>query len=216
MKQFVVIGLGNFGLNVAKSLASKGNQVLAIDKDQDRIDEIKDDVSDAIIADAKNVKVLNEFIPASIDAVIISIGENMEASILATRYLKERKIKRIVVKAINDNHAKILELMGADDIILPEKDMALSLAQKLTSANLLEHIPLTSEFSIVEVAAPEDFIGKTLRQIKLRSKYNLLVIAVKNVLQDKFYLMPEADFKLVPDCLIVIMGRREDIEKFKI
>jgi trk/ktr system potassium uptake protein len=216
MKQFVVIGLGNFGFNVAKSLASKGNQVLAIDKDQDRIDEIKDDVSDAIIADAKNVKVLNEFIPASIDAAIISIGENMEASILATRYLKERKIKRIVVKALNDNHAKILELMGADEIILPEKDMAISLAQKLSSVNLLEHIPLTSEFSIVEVAAPENFIGKTLRQIKLRSKYNLLVIAVKDVLQDKFYLMPEADFKFIPDCLIIIMGRSEDIEKFKI
>jgi len=216
MKQFVVIGLGNFGFNVAKSLASQGNQVLVIDKDEDRIDEIIDDVSDAIVVDVKNFKILNEFIPASIDAAIISIGENMEASIIATRYLKEKKIKRIVVKAINENHAKILEILGADDIILPEKDMALSLAQKLSSDNLLEHIPLTSEFSIVEVAVPEDFIGKTLRQIKLRSKYNLLIIAVKDVLQDKFYLMPDADFKLIPDCLLVIMGRREDIEKFKI
>lgn len=216
MKQFVVIGLGNFGFNVAKSLASQGNQVLVIDKDEDRIDEIIDDVSDAIVVDVKNFKILNEFIPASIDAAIISIGENMEASIIATRYLKEKKIKRIVVKAINENHAKILELLGADDIILPEKDMALSLARKLSSDNLLEHIPLTSEFSIVEVAAPEDFVGKTLRQIMLRSKYNLLIIAVKDVLQDKFYLMPEADFKLIPDCLLVIMGRREDIEKFKI
>ena len=216
MKQFVVIGLGNFGFNVAKSLASRGNQVLAIDKNQDRIDEIKDDVSEAIIADAKNIKVLDEFIPDAIDGVIISIGQNMEASILATHYLKERKIKQIIVKAINENHAKILKLMGADDIILPEKDIALSLAQKLSSPNLMEHIPLTSEFSIVEAAVPEDFIGKTLRQIKLRSKHNLLIIAVKDVLQDKFYLMPDADFKLIPDCLLIIMGRREDIEKFKI
>ena len=216
MKQFVVIGLGNFGFNVAKDLAKKNNQVLAIDTDQDRIDEIKDYVSDAIIADAKNTKVLDEFITKAVDAVIISIGENMEASILATHYLKERKIKLIIVKAINENHAKILELMGADEVILPEKDIALSLSGRLSSANLLEHIPLTSEFSIVEIAAPEEFIGKTLKQIKLRTRFNLLVIAVKDVLQDKFFLMPEADFKLIPDCLLVIMGRQEDIENFRI
>jgi len=216
LKQFVVIGLGNFGFNVAKALAARKNQVLAIDTDQDRIDEIKDYVSDAIIADAKNTKVLNEFITDSVDTVIISIGQSMEASILATHYLKERKIRQIIVKAMNESHAKILELMGADEVILPEKDIALSLSQKLSSANLLEHIPLTSEFSIVEITVPEGFIGKTLKQIQLRSKYNLLVIAVKDVLQDKFYLMPEADYKLVPDCLLIIMGRREDIEKFRI
>jgi trk system potassium uptake protein TrkA len=215
LKQFVVIGLGNFGFNVAKALAVRKNQVLAIDLNQDRIDEIKDYVSDAIIADARNLKVLNEFITEAVDAVIICIGQNMEASILATHYLKERKIKRIIVKAINESHAKILELMGADDVILPEKDIALSLAQKLSSANLLEHIPLTSEFSIVEIAAPEDFIGRSLKQIRLRSKYNLLVIAVKDVLKNNFFL-PEAEFTLMPDCLLIIMGRREDIEKFKI
>ncbi len=216
MKQFVVIGLGNFGFNVAKALAKKNNQVLAIDIDNDRIDEIKDYVSDAIIADAKNIRVLNEFVTSSVDAVIISIGENMEASILATHYLKERKIKQIIVKAINENHAKILELMGADEVILPEKDIAFTLARRLSSDNLLEHIPLTSEFSIVEISAPEDFIGKTLKQLKLRSRFNLLVIAVKDVLQERFFLMPEAEFKLMPDCLLVIMGRQEDIEKFKV
>jgi trk system potassium uptake protein TrkA len=216
MKQFVVIGLGNFGLNVARSLAAKGNQVLAIDIDQSRIDEIKDDVSEAIIADTKNTKVLNEFITSAVDAVIICIGQNIEASILTTHYLKEKNVKRIIVKAMNENHARILELMGADEVILPEKDMAVSLAQKLSSANLLEHIPLTSEFSIVEVAVPENFVSKTLKQLQLRSKFNLLVIAVKDVLQNKFYLMPDAGFKLIPDSLLVIMGRREDIDRFKI
>ena len=216
MKQFVVIGLGNFGFNVARALAEKNNQVLAMDISNDRIDEIKDYVSDAVIADAKNLKVLNEFITSSVDAVIISIGQSMEASILATHHLKERKVKRIIVKAINENHARILELMGADEVILPEKDIAFALARKLSSANLLEHIPLTSEFSIVEIAAPEDFIGKSLKQIKLRSRFNLMVIAIKDILQEKFFLMPEAEFVLMPDCLLVIMGRQEDIEKFKV
>ncbi len=216
MKQFVVIGLGNFGFNAARALAEKNNQVLAMDISNDRIDEIKDYVSDAVIADAKNLKVLNEFITSSVDAVIISIGQSMEASILATHHLKERKVKRIIVKAINENHARILELMGADEVILPEKDIAFALARKLSSANLLEHIPLTSEFSIVEIAAPEDFIGKSLKQIKLRSRFNLMVIAIKDILQEKFFLMPEAEFVLMPDCLLVIMGRQEDIEKFKV
>lgn len=216
MKEFVVIGLGNFGFNVAKSLSAKGHQVLAIDTNEERIDEIKDYVSEAIIADAKNTKVLNEFIHESVDSVIISIGQNMESSILTTHYLKNKKIKRIIVKAINENHAKILELMGADEVILPEKDMAISLAQKLSSNNMLEYLPLTSEFSIVEAAVPENFIGKTLSEIKLRSKYNLLVIAVKDIMQDKFHLMPNAEFRLVPDCLMIIMGRREDVEKFRI
>ena len=216
MKQFVVIGLGNFGLNIAKALAVRGNQVLAIDIEQNRVDEIKDDVAEAIIADAKNAKVLNEFITNAIDAVIICIGQNMEASILATHYLKQKNVKRIIVKAMNENHARILELMGADEVILPEKDMAISVAQKLSSANLLELIPLTSEFSIVEAAVPENFIGKSLKQLQLRSKYNLLVIAIKDVMQNKFYLMPDAGFNLIPDSLLVIMGRREDIEKFRL
>lgn len=216
MKQFVVIGLGNFGFNVAKSLASRGHQVLAIDIDKERIEDIKDYVSEAIIADSKNTKILSEFIHDTVDGVIISIGQNMESSILTTHFLKERKIRQIIVKAINESHAKILELMGADEVILPEKDMAVSLAQKLSSNNLLEYLPLTSEFSIVEAAVPEKFIGKSLREIKLRTKYNLLVIAVKDIMQDKFYLMPNADYKLVPDSLIVIMGRRSDVDKFNI
>ena len=216
MKQFVVIGLGNFGFNVAKSLSAKGHQVLAIDTSEERIDEIKDYVSEAVIADAKNTKVMNEFIHDTVDGVIISIGQNLESSILTTHYLKGKKIRKIIVKAINENHAKILELMGADEVILPEKDVAVSLAQKLSSNNMLEYLPLTSEFSIVETAVPEKFIGKSLREIKLRSKYNLLVIAIKDILQDKFYLMPNADFKLIPDSLMIIMGKRDDVEKFNI
>lgn len=216
MKQFVVIGLGNFGFNVAKSLALRGHQVLAIDNDENIIDEIKDYVSDAIIVDVKNKKVLNEFITNSVDAVIVSIGQNMEASILATHYLKERKIKQIIVKAINENHAQILKLMGADETILPEKDMAINLAHKLSSVNFLEHVSLTSEFSIVEAAVPEEYVGRTLRQLQLRSKYNILIIAVKDILQDKFYLLPSADYRLVPDSLMIIMGRQPDVEKFKL
>lgn len=216
MKQFAVLGLGNFGFNVAKSLAQRGHQVLAVDIDENKVDDIKDIVTEAITADVKNFKVLNEFISDSVDSVIVSIGQSMEASILVTHYLKEKKIKHLIVKANNENHAKILELMGADEVILPEKDIAVSLASRLSSPNLLEHIPLSSELSIIEAAVPEEFAGKTLNQIKLRSKYNLLVVAVKDIMSDKVFLMPEAEYKLPPDSLMIIMGRKEDLAKFRI
>ena len=179
--------------------------------------QLKADYTDFIdLALNKNAKLLNEFIYDTVDGVIISIGQNMVSSILAAHYPKGRNNRQVIVKTINENHAKILELMGADEVILPEKDMAISLAQKLSSNNMLEYLPLTSEFSIVEAAVPENYFGKSLREIKLRTKHNLLVIAVKDIMQDKFYLMPNADYKLFLDSLMVIMGKRNDIEKFNI
>ncbi len=216
MKQFVVIGLGNFGFNVAQFLTSKGHQVLAIDCDQQKVDEISDFVTDAVVTDVKNFKVLKEFITPKIDAAIISTGQNLEASILVTHYLKDLKINHIIVKAVDENHAKILELMGADEIIRPERDMALFLAQRLTTPNLVEHIPLTAEYSIVEITAPEKYFGKSLRDIQLRAKFNLLVIAVRNILTDSLTLMPAADFIIKPDVILVIMGKMKDLDNFKL
>ena len=207
MKEYVVIGLGNFGYSIATKLASKGHQVLAIDSDSERVDDIKDKVTDAIAADVRNKRVLREYIGKNVDAVIVSVGESMEASILATHYLKELGIRHIIVKAISDDHAKLLKITGADEVIFPEKDMAAIIAQRLTTYNLLEHIPLTSDYSIVEIAVPDKFAGKTLKDIQLRVKYDVLVLAVKEILMDKIYLMPDGNFKITPDCLLVLMGK---------
>ena len=216
MKQYAVIGLGNFGNNLAMSLSKKGHQVLVMDIDKDRVDAIQDSVTDAIVGDIRNKKMLAEFISASFDAVIVSIGQNLEGSILATHYLKEMKVKYIIVKAINEDHAELLKIMGADEIIFPEKDMAEWLSKRLTVPDLLEHIPLTSEFSIVELSAPEKFFGKSLNDLKLRTKYNVLVIAVKDVMRDSFILMPDANYKILPDNILVIMGRSNDIDALKL
>ena len=216
MKDFIVIGLGNFGYNVAVQLAKKRNNVLAIDIDSERVNEIKDQVTESIIGDAKNKKMLSEFIDKTIEAVIISIGQNMEASILATHHLKEFGIKNIIVKAINEDHAQILKLMGASEIIFPEKDTAFWLAQRLTSPSLIEHIPLNSEFSIIEIATPDKFANKTLKELQLRKKYQVLVIGIKNILQDTYTLMPDGNFKLEPDTILLVMGKKEDLDKVKI
>ncbi|MHC1737858.1 MAG: TrkA family potassium uptake protein [Ignavibacteriaceae bacterium] len=216
MKHYAIIGLGNFGYNLALKLIDLGNEVLVIDNDEQKINKIKSRLTDAIIGDAKDKNILSDLFNANIDAAIISVGENLEASILAVHHLKELGVKRIIAKSISDEHEQLLKIVGADEIISPEKDMANLLGLKLSSTNLLEHIPLTSEFSIIEAAVPDSFIGKTLKELKLRNKYGILVIAVKKILTDEFVLMPESDFKFEPDFLLIIMGTKKNIEAFRV
>lgn len=216
MRQFVVIGLGNFGHNVAISLFEQRNQVLAIDANSKKIEQIKDKVTQAVVVNVKEKEALSEFISNDIDAAIVSLGDKIETSILTTLYLKELGVKKIIVKAINDDHGQILKLIGAMEIIYPEKEEAVRLAHRLTIPNLIEHIPLASEYSIVEIAVPDNFVGKSLKELQLRSKYNVEVIAVKDVLQDTLHLIPEADVKIKPDSVLMVIGKEVDINKFKV
>lgn len=216
MKQFIVIGLGNFGFNVASDLAKLGHQVLAIDSSSKKIEEIKDKVTQAVVADAKDKKVLSEFVSDDVDAVIVGVGDNIEASTVVVLYLKELGAKRIIAKAMNDDHGEILKSIGANEIIYPEKDVATRLAERLTTPNLIEHIPLAMEYSIAEIACPDKFIGKTLKELQLRNKYDVEVIAVKEVLLDKFHLIPKADFKIGADIALIVIGKKEDIDRLRL
>ncbi len=216
MKEYAVIGLGNFGFNIAKKLAEKGNKVLAIDINPAKVDEIKDIVDDAVIGDVKNKAFLKEFIDNKIDGVVISIGSNMVDSILAVHHLKALKVNNIIVKAQNEVHAELLKVIGVQEIIFPEKDIAELIAHKLTEPNLLDYIPLSSDFSIVEVACPDNFSGKTLKELKIRSKYDVLVIAVKDILNDTFTLLPDSIFKFRPDTILTLLGRKDNLDKFKL
>ena len=213
MKQFIVIGLGSFGYNLAESLAKMGHEVLVIDKEEKKIESIKGNVTHAVCADATDKKMLEKFVSPDADAVIVGLNEGMESSTLATLYLRDMGIKNIIVKTLSDDHAKILKAIGATEIIYPEKDEAIRLAERLSTPNLIEHLPLTPEYSIVEITPPENFIGKTLRELELRKKYGFIVIAVKDVLTNTFYLIPGADFKIRENTALMIMGKKEDIEK---
>ena len=216
MGQFVIIGLGNFGYHVAVTLFEQRNQVLAIDANSKKIEQIKDKVTQSIVANVKEKEALSEFINDDIDAAIVSLGDKIEASILTTLYLKDLGVKRIIVKAVNDDHGQILGLIGATEIIYPEKDEAVRLAQKLTMPNLIEQIPIASEYSIMELAVPDNFIGKSLKELQLRNKYGVEVIAMKDVLQDVFHLIPGADVKIKPDSVLVVMGKEADIKKLRV
>jgi trk system potassium uptake protein TrkA len=211
--KFAVIGLGSFGSNIAKTLYEKGNEVLAVDEDKDKIEEVKNFVSHAINMDSADKENLQAMGIKDMDVVIVSLGPEMEASILTVLYLNELGARRIVAKALTEDHAKILESVGATEVIYPEKDMAIKTALKLSCPNVLEYLPLISGFGIQEIAPPEKFIGKNLRQLDLRNKYGIQVIAIKELIPEKTTFVPKADFVLKDSDILVIMGEDKQLEK---
>ncbi len=211
--KFAVIGLGSFGSNIAKTLYEKGNEVLAVDEDKEKIDEVKNFVSHAVHMDAADKENLQALGIKDMDVVIVSLGPEMEASILTVLYLNEMGTKRIVAKALTEDHAKILESVGATEIIYPEKDMAIKTALKLSCPNVLEYLPLISGFGIQEIAPPEKFIGKNLRELDLRNKYGIQVIAIKELIPEKTTFVPKADFVLKDSDILIIMGEDKQLEK---
>lgn len=211
--KFAVIGLGSFGSNVAKTLYEKGNEVLAVDKDKGKIDVEKTFVSHAVNMDSADKENLQAIGVQEMDVVIVSLGPEMEASILTVLYLHELGAKRIVAKALTEDHGKILEAVGATDIIYPEKDMAIKTALMLSNPNILDYLPLTSDFGIQEIAPPEKFIGKTIREIDLRNKYGVQIIAIKEIIPEKMTFIPKADFIIKDSDILVIMGEEKQLAK---
>ena len=213
MKRFCVIGLGNFGFFVASTLYRQGHEVVAIDTDREKVQRIQDHASYAILGDAANKEFLKGQGIAEMDAVIVSTGERSHLSTLITLYLKELKVRRILVKAIDEDHGRILEKIGASEIIFPEKDMAMKVARSLASPNVLEYIPLADEYSITETAPPAHFIGKNLIELDLRRKFNVTIIGIKDVLTDEFNISPPATYLVKDSDLLVLIGRTEDVER---
>jgi trk system potassium uptake protein TrkA len=211
--KFAVIGLGSFGVNVAKTLYEKGNEVLAVDADKDKIEQVKTFVSHAVHMDAADKENLQALGIQEMDVVIVSLGPQMEPSILTVLYLHEIGVKRIVAKALTEDHARILDAVGATEVIYPEKDMAIKTALKLSSPNVLEYLPLISGFGIQEIAPPEKFIGRTLKQLDLRNKYGIHVIAVKELVPEKTILVPKADFVIKDSDILIIIGEEKKLSK---
>ena len=211
--KFAVIGLGSFGKHVAKTLYERGHDVLAVDCDKDKIEELKVSVSHAVQMEAADKENLEALGIKDMDVVIVSLGPNMEASILTVLHLREIHVKRIVVKALTEDHVKILEAVGATEVIYPEKDMAVRTALKLSDPNVLEYLPLISGFGIQEIAPPEKFLGKSLKELDLRNKYGVQIIAVKGLVPEKMTLIPTGDFVIKDSDVLIIMGEDEQLAK---
>jgi len=215
MKRVIVIGLGIFGFNIAKDLYENGIEVVAVDKDKEMIQKIKDFSTKAILADGTDKEVLESIGIQEDDVVIISFGEDLAASTLITLHLKEMKVKRIIVKAPNEDHKRVLEKVGATEVIIPEREMADKVAKGLISPNVLDYIPLSEDYTICELAPPSGFFGKTIGELHLRSRYHVEVIAVREVLPDRIQMVPRADFVIKDSDVLVVIGKEEDVQKIK-
>jgi trk system potassium uptake protein TrkA len=214
MKSFAVIGCGRFGSSVAKTLFELENDVLAIDIDSDTIQGISEYVTRAVKADATQESSLRELGLNNFDVVIISIGSNMEASIIATLISKELGARNIVAQAQSELHGKLLKKIGADKVIFPEMDMGARVAHNLTSSNILDYIQLSPDFSVLEIAVLESWHQKSLSELRLRNHYGINVIAIKR--HDEIIASPSPDFVLNKYDIVVIIGSTEDVKKIEL
>jgi len=215
VKRVVVIGLGIFGFHIAKELYENGMEVIAIDKSKEVIQKIKDFSSKAVVADAREKDVLESIGIQEDDVVIVSFGEDLSSSTLLTLHLKELNVKRIIVKAPNEDHKRILQKVGATEVIIPEREMAGKVAKSLISPNVIDYIPVSEDYNISEIAPPPSFIGKSIAELNLRNKYHIEVIAIRDVLSDKITLIPRATSVIKDSDILVIIGKEPDIKKIK-
>ncbi len=215
MQRVVVVGLGIFGFNIAKDLYESGMEVIAIDKNKEMIQKIKDHSTKAILADATDKSLLETIGMQEDDTVIVSFGEDLAASTLLTLHLKELHVKNIIVKAPNEDHQRILERVGATEVIIPEKEMARKVAKSLISPNVLDFLPLSQEYTISEIAPPPSFLGKTIGETQMRKKHRIVVIASRDVLTDEIQMIPSADFLIKDSDILVVIGKEQDINKLK-
>ncbi len=215
MKQFAIIGLGNFGHYLSTHLYKKGYDVLAIDKNPDLVQGIKDLVSRAVVADATDKKAMEALGVKEVDAAVVCIGTVLSASILATLNLKDIGVERVLAKAVNDIHGRILEKVGAEEVLFPEKDTAISLAERLHNPNMLDFLPFLEGYSIIQLAPPKEFIGKTLRDLDLINRFGVQVVAIKEIIPDRLNLIPTAQFIVKDSDFMVLLGPNDALDKLR-
>ncbi|MEW5723770.1 MAG: TrkA family potassium uptake protein [Thermodesulfobacteriota bacterium] len=215
MKKYAVIGLGKFGFHVAKALYEEGHEVIAVDRDKARVQAVSNHCTQAVVLNATEKDRLQALGLETIDAVIVSTGTQISVSILICLYLQEMGVKKILVKAVDEDHAKVLTKVGASEIVHPEKDMALRVARNLSTPNILDFIPLAEDYNLIEIEPPRAFIGKTLRELNLRAKHNVHIIAIKELVPDRFNLVPPAGFLIKDSDILIMLGKAEDIRKIK-
>ena len=208
-RQFAVIGLGRFGSNMAKALSKMGYEVLAIDKNQHKVQEFSDEVTHVVQADTTDENALRELGILNFDVVVVAIGEDVHANVLTTLQLKEIGVNFIVATSRNSLHTKLLEKVGADRIVAPERDMARRVAYNLASTSVMDYIELSPRFSIVEITAPKAFQNKTIAESNIRAKYGINVVAIKR--GEDLIISPLPSEKIIKDDIVVVVGKNESI-----
>lgn len=212
-KQFAVIGLGRFGGSVARALCEMGYEVLAVDKNEQRIQDFSNIATHAVVADTTDEEALNALGIRNFDIVVVAIGEDIQSSILTTLILKEMDVQKVVVKAQNALHGKVLYKIGADKVVYPERDMGIRVVHSLISPNILDIIELADDYSIVEIHAGEFFSGKTLKDLDIRAKFGCNVMAIKS--GDRINIAPLASDRINEGDILVVIGHNDDLQRLE-
>ena len=215
MQRVVVIGLGIFGFNIVKELYENGFEVIAVDKDKDAVQQVRDCSTKAILADGTDKEIMEAIGIQEDDYVIISFGEDLAAATLITLHLRQMKVKTIIVKAPNEEHKLILEKVVATEVMIPEKEIAHKVAKSLISPNVIDYLPLSDDYMIFEMAPPNSFLGKSIAQLQLRSLYHIEVIAIRDIVSDKIHMVPGAEFVIKDGEILVVIGKEKDIQLIK-
>ncbi|MTI61190.1 MAG: TrkA family potassium uptake protein [Firmicutes bacterium] len=213
MKQYIVIGLGNFGASVAKTLVDKGYNVLAIDKNKEKVQELANTVTHAVEADATDEEVLKTLGVRNFDLAVVSIGNNIHANVLTTLLLKELGVSYVIVKAQDNLHGNLLSKVGADRIIYPERDMGVRIAHNLISSNVMDYLEFSPNYSIIELPVTASMVGKNLAELKIGSQYNLNLVAIKR--KGEINISVRNDISFSSGDIMVVFGSNNDLKELQ-
>ncbi|OXM87209.1 potassium channel family protein [Paenibacillus rigui] len=211
--QYAVIGLGRFGSSLAKELVKLGYEVLGIDKDEEMVDEMSEVLTHVVVADATDEEVLRSLGIRNFDCAIVAIGDDIQSSIMTAILLKDIGVKTVVTKALSELHGKVLQKIGVDRVIFPERDMGVRVAHQLVSPNLLDYIELSKDYTIVELSVPKRLSGRTLRELDPRAKYGCSVVAINK--KKGVIIAPTATDTVDEQDVMVIIGTNDQIESFE-
>ena len=211
-KQFIVIGLGRFGYSVVKTLVDANADVLAIDMNEEKVDDVSEIATHAVAVDATDENALKALGIRNFDVAVVCVGD-MQSSVLITLICKELGVKYVLVKAKDELHAKVLFKIGADKIVFPERDTGIRVANNLLASNLIDFIEIFKNYGMLEISVPADWVGKSLLELNIRKNFNVSVIAIKH--GEEINVNPSADDKLTKGDVIVVIGSDEDMNKIK-
>lgn len=212
-KSFLVVGAGRFGKSVARTLYGEGHDVMVVDKDEDLIQQVSSEVTDAVSADITSESCVKALGIRDFDAVVLAIGFDVQASIMAAILLIEKEAKYILAKAQTDLHGKVLEKIGVNRVIYPERDMGQKIARSLIAPTIIDMIELSDDYSVVEVKAPPEMVGKTLLELNLRARYGISVIALRRNNGSQTNISPIAEDVIEAEDIIVAIGENKYLQK---
>ena len=210
-KQYIVVGLGRFGRAIAETLCEAGEEVLGVDMDMDLVEDMRDRITQAVQMDAMDRDALTALGVKDFDVAFVTMGSDIRASGTITLMLKELGVKRVIAKAHDDFHGRMLEKLGADKVLFPERDMGRRIAHNLVSGNIIDYLELSPDYSMAEVRPKREWVGKALKDLQLRSRVGINIIAIKN--GESVDPMPQPDSVIHEDDMLLVVAREDTLAK---